>query len=44
MPGKNLVGGVTLRLTTHVPTINVDTYDVSLPQDFLATEGVRNGI
>lgn len=44
VPGKNLVGGVALCLTTHMPTINVDTYDISLPLDFLATEGVRNGI
>lgn len=44
VPGQSLAGGVASLLKARVPTINVDTYNVTLPMDFLADEGVSNGI
>lgn len=44
-PDPTVTTGVSARLRTRTPIVDVvDTYDLSLPPDFLANEGLANGI
>lgn len=44
LPAPALSAGISARLRTRTPVVNVNTHDVSLPPNFLTNEGLANGI